>query len=189
MRKNNEKERNPGKKMEKASDVLRVLEKRTFEMSKKITKEAKSVKGISVYAFKLSGESYAIETEMIMEVVPLEEYTSLPGTSRFIKGVFSLRGQLLTIVDLAFFLGLEDEDPDILKNVVIVKAAGKSIGFLTGRSSGIRRLDQDDRGSITDVHTEKLHSYVKWMTRDQTIILNMERVMNSGELIVDDPVD
>jgi purine-binding chemotaxis protein CheW len=57
--------------------------------------------------FFLAGYELAIKAEHIQAVERLPEVTPVPHVAQWISGVMSLRGQIISIVDLRSFLGLD----------------------------------------------------------------------------------
>lgn len=60
---------------------------------------------------RVAGEHYAVPVEGVLEVAELGDVTPVPGAPRSVLGVRNLRGQLITVVDLATLFGLEDDGP------------------------------------------------------------------------------
>jgi purine-binding chemotaxis protein CheW len=57
--------------------------------------------------FLLAGYECAVKAEYIQAVERLPDVTPLPHVAPWITGVMSLRGQIISVVDLRSFLGLE----------------------------------------------------------------------------------
>lgn len=64
---------------------------------------------------------FAIEVVRIQEVIRFEQITGIPLSSKVVRGLINLRGQIVTAVDLRSRLGLPplDEDDEAPMNVVI----------------------------------------------------------------------
>lgn len=60
-----------------------------------------------IIVFRLGNEEYGLMIEQIKEVVITPNITKVPLTSKFIKGVANVRGNILAIIDLEERLGLE----------------------------------------------------------------------------------
>lgn len=59
---------------------------------------------LTVLAFDLGSERYAIEVSFVRAVRPLSKITPVPGVPDFYRGVMNLRGQIITLIDLRYFL-------------------------------------------------------------------------------------
>jgi purine-binding chemotaxis protein CheW len=55
---------------------------------------------------RVAGEQYALAVEHVAEVVELGEITPVPGAPTSLLGLLNLRGEVVSVVDLASALGL-----------------------------------------------------------------------------------
>ena len=76
----------------------------------------------------------------ISEVVPPVGVTPVPGTKRWLKGIANVRGDLLTIVDLADFLGKEPIVSDADCRLLIMNVAGLRSALLVPEVIGLRHF-------------------------------------------------
>jgi purine-binding chemotaxis protein CheW len=61
---------------------------------------------------QVAGEQYALAVEHVAEVVELGTVTPVSGAPLSVLGLCNLRGEIVSVVDLASVLGLKrDEDP------------------------------------------------------------------------------
>lgn len=90
--------------------------------------------------------------DQVSEVVPYAVVTPVPGTKRWLKGIANVRGDLLTIVDLADFLGKEPIVPDADSRLLIMNVPGLNSALLVPEVIGLRHfVEEDDRAEIPDV--------------------------------------
>lgn len=84
-------------------------------------------------------EIYGINVFKVCEVVRVPPLTAAPDMPRAVKGMASLRGQLVPVLDLAEYAGVATEDP---RNIMIVtEYNGRTQGFLVENVETIQRLD------------------------------------------------
>lgn len=50
--------------------------------------------------FKIGDEYYALNTETVIEVIPLISLRRIPGTPSFFSGIFDYRGQIVPVIDI-----------------------------------------------------------------------------------------
>lgn len=55
---------------------------------------------MQLLTFTIAGQTYAIPSRTVVEVLPLVPARPLPRTPAFVRGIFTYRGQLLPLVDL-----------------------------------------------------------------------------------------
>jgi purine-binding chemotaxis protein CheW len=79
--------------------------------------------------FSLANEWYGVDTPNVRTIVASPDIISVPCAPPHIRGVMNLRGEILTVVDLKRFFGL-DASPYSGQNRVIVALYGDwQIGF------------------------------------------------------------
>ena len=70
----------------------------------------RSARASGVCAFWLGGRCFGLEIRWVGEVVALDAVTRVPSARPAIRGLFSLRGEPLVVLDLARTLELDDRD-------------------------------------------------------------------------------
>ena len=61
---------------------------------------------MQLLTFSIAGQPYAIESRRVIEVLPLVSARPLPRAPDYLLGIFTYRGRLLPLVDLARRLGV-----------------------------------------------------------------------------------
>ena len=91
-------------------------------------------------AFLLSGEEYVVAVEQVNEVLKMWSLTPVPNAPEHILGVSSLRGAMLTIIDLGKRLGLGPAAVNEKARVVVVTVDDEKVGFIVDRVTGVVKL-------------------------------------------------
>lgn len=76
---------------------------------------------------RIAGEQYALPVDGVLEVAELGDVTPVPGAPASVLGVRNLRGQLITVIDLATLFGLDDDSPR--ERIVITEAGDRRAGL------------------------------------------------------------
>lgn len=113
-------------------------------------------------SFMLENEEYAFDIQTVEEILKLTEITQLPNTPSEFKGLISVRGALLPIMDLRAMLDLPPLE-DTEQRILVVGQKGKSVGFLVDRVNEVVRAPLDlieDAQDLTSA-TNDLESVVR----------------------------
>lgn len=102
--------------------------------------EAPAARGLQYLAFDLVGATFALPLGSIREVDRLPPVASLPNTPPWLLGVSSLRGELLSVVDLSAFLGLAEPRIPRDARLMACRAGGLEAGLVVERIRDIREL-------------------------------------------------
>lgn len=131
-------------------------------------------------AFQLAAEEYAIEIGAIEEIVKTRPATEVPFAPPFCPGIVSLRGRIVTILDLRKRLGLPSEAPGRLSRIIVAGDRGRSVGLLVDAVTGVIRLAPTDIEAkplvIGGVDGEFVHGLGRVAGR-LVILLNLARVL------------
>lgn len=106
---------------------------------------AQSDDWIEVLTFSLSGETYAVESGHVSLVMPLSQYTPLPGTPPHVLGIINVRGRVVSVLDLRVLLELPMGGLSDKNFLAILHGFGMEFGVLVDRVLGI---DQIHRSSL-----------------------------------------
>ena len=93
--------------------------------------------------FSLAGTAYAASIDNITQTDRVPQITPVPNVPEWVLGVTNLRGDILSIVDLRSFLGL-DPAPGLASARMLVAQAGKgalAAGLVVDQVAGIRYLE------------------------------------------------
>ncbi|HLP58214.1 MAG TPA: chemotaxis protein CheW, partial [Candidatus Deferrimicrobium sp.] len=92
----------------KSQDISRrqILAERARQLARVEIAGEKEECPLEVVEFRLANENYALECRYIREVFFLKSLTPIPGAPDFVLGILNLRGQIVSVIDLAKFFEL-----------------------------------------------------------------------------------
>lgn len=71
--------------------------------------------------FSIAGQPYAIESRRVIEVLPLVPARPVPQAPDYLLGIFTYRGRLVPLIDLARRLGLAPPAAKLSTRVIVVE--------------------------------------------------------------------
>jgi len=78
---------------------------------------------MQLLTFTVAGQAYAIESRRVVEVLPLVPARPIPHTPDYVRGIFTYRGWLVPLVDLARRLAGRPPHERLSTRVVVVEVA------------------------------------------------------------------
>ena len=100
---------------------------------------------VEYLALGLGSESYAVQIAHVAEILRPPPITEVPRASPNVLGVVSVRGRLVTVVDLRRRLGLDEAPIDRRSRVLLADAGtGEQIGLLVDEVRQVWRLAADE---------------------------------------------
>lgn len=135
-------------------------------------------------------ETFGINVFKVREVMRTPAITSAPDMPAAVKGMVSLRGILVPVVDLADFIGIQTETPrDIM---IVTEYNGHTQGFLVESVDTILRLDWSKMRVPPEMLMANLGGLVTAVTELQdnrlVMMLDVERILSETAKYDDDMV-
>jgi len=83
-----------------------------------------------------------LDIRSIQEVNRVTDVTRVPQAPEYVKGILNLRGQIITVLDIAGKLGLGSTREDRHNRIVIVQDKGEAVGLLVSRMGDVMTTDR-----------------------------------------------
>ena len=125
-------------------------------------------------------ETFGINVFKVREVMRIPEITRAPEMPPAVEGMVSLRGQLVPVVDLAKYVGVDTESkPEIM---IVTEYNGRTQGFLVEAVDTILRLDWSAMRVPPEMLTAQMGGLVTAVTElaDKRLVmmLDVEKVLS-----------
>lgn len=139
--------------------------------------------------FALGGEEYGLEILKVREIVGYQQITKVPKTSREVKGVINLRGQVIPIVDLRGRFGMDDKAVDDQTCIIVVE--NDQDGRITPTGVIVDKVSE-----VLDIVAEQIEpppqfgngahiDFIRGMGKiggNVKILLDIDKVLSGGEI-------
>ncbi len=162
----------------------RILRARARELAR-IPEEGRSPEdAVTVLAFRLANESYAVETAYVREVCSVPGITSLPGTPSFVVGIVNVRGRIHSVVDLKRFFDIPAGGLGDLNRLVILRSQSMEFGILADAIIGIRSLEISDLQRPLPTQAGICEEYLKGITAERLALLDAGKLLSDARIVV-----
>ena len=101
-------------------------------------------KSLDLATFYVRESAYGIDLLKIQEINKLLVLTPVPGAPSYVRGILNLRGQIVTVIDLGYKLGLPETRLNRKGRNIIVRSTGEHIGLLVEEISEVVRVNADE---------------------------------------------
>jgi purine-binding chemotaxis protein CheW len=96
-------------------------------------------------AFGLASETYAVQIAQLAEILRPPPITEVPRAPRVVLGVVSVRGKLVTVIDLRRRLNLVEAPIDRRSRILLVDSGlGEQLGLLVDEVQQVWRLAAEE---------------------------------------------
>lgn len=92
---------------------------------------ASEVADFRMITFTLGGRDYGIDIMEVKEISQVPTFTHVPNTATYVRGVYNLRGEIISIIDLRIMFNLEPEESNQeLEDVIFLRSDDHIIGVV-----------------------------------------------------------
>jgi purine-binding chemotaxis protein CheW len=172
-----------------ADEKAEILRARARDLARRPEEEA-AARGntCEVLEFRLAHERYAVESRYVDGVSPLKDLTPLPCAPAFVRGIVNVRGQIVPVIDFKRFFELPEAGVTDLHRIVLVRGGEMTLGILADLVTKLRTLPLDEIQPGLPTLTGIRQDYLKGLTADGLIVLDLGRVLADPRLIVNEEV-
>jgi purine-binding chemotaxis protein CheW len=76
---------------------------------------------LQVLTFDLHGETFALEADLVREILDLAPETAVPGAAAFVGAVINFRGKIIPVADLRMAFGLPRAASTLDSRIVVIE--------------------------------------------------------------------
>ena len=105
--------------------------------------EKQSSTTTEMITFYLGNALYGIDILKVQEINKLMDWTPVPHSEEYVLGILSLRGSIVTILDLGKRLGTVDTQVISSSRNIIVKSGIHCMGFLVDRIGDVVAIESE----------------------------------------------
>lgn len=129
--------------------------------------------------FKVANESFGLDISSVQEIIRPQQITSVPEMPLHMKGVISLRGKVIPVVDLRDRLGLTSGGETKSTRVVIVDILGSTVGMIVDAVSEVLQIEENQVEPPSPI-VESYEKYLRGIGRfnsDLILLLDIEKLV------------
>ncbi|MBQ4068348.1 MAG: chemotaxis protein CheW [Lachnospiraceae bacterium] len=128
--------------------------------------------------FNIGGEKYGVYIGDVRGIERMQEISRIPNSSRHIKGIINLRGDVIPVFSIRSKFGLEEIEPTLETRLIIVQSGD----FLLA-------LEVDSVEEIQNVDVEMVHDAPIIIKNQETEYVKKVVSVNGKLIIVIDPIN
>jgi purine-binding chemotaxis protein CheW len=127
--------------------------------------------------FEVDSTPYAVPVERVREIVRIRPIIPIPRVPAEVRGVISLRGEIVEVVDLRRRLNLEPADPVRSTRIIVVHSEdGKVAGILVDAVCEVSRVSEDAIRPVSSTEAGTVESlYVRG--EEFVSLIDLDRIL------------
>jgi purine-binding chemotaxis protein CheW len=128
-------------------------------------------------SFELAGAPYAVPVERVREIVRMRPVTQVPRMPDEVRGVISLRGEMIELIDLRRRLSLGSIEPSRRTRIIVIKTNDDEVvGLLVDGVREVLRVSEEAIQPATGSDTGAVNDLCKF--KDEFVsMIELDRVL------------
>ena len=117
-----------------------------------------------ILEFVLEGERYALDIQLVREVVGMIPITTIPRAPLYVAGVINHRGEITNIISLATLLGLPFHEIRSSQKIILLvpeAAPGSNVGIIADDVLGVMQVPRADVEHLGEGLASDVAGFVK----------------------------
>ena len=112
---------------------------------------------VEMLSFDLSGETFALEADLVREILDIPAETQVPGAAAFVSAVINFRGKVIPVADLRLAFALDRRAATLDSRIVVIE------------------LDLDGDPTLIGLRADKVHevSRLSWAEAEAVPAIGM----------------
>lgn len=165
-----------------------ILQMRALALAQELPAQEVRNETIEIVEFILGCERYALESCYVIQVADIEDITPLPCTPGFIRGIVTLRGEILPVIDLKKFFEVPEKELRGRNKVIVLQSGKMTFGILVDEILGARSIFATDIQSSLPALMSIRKKYLKGITSERLLVLDAENLLMDESIVVDEQV-
>jgi purine-binding chemotaxis protein CheW len=173
------------------ADDEKAFKKRALDLMLPVERSSFENEAECYAVFSLSGETFAINIELVKEFSEVTKVFPTPCCPDFILGDINLRGDILTLIDIRSFLNLSIADEIEGNKVVVVQTGDLIVGIQVDDVLDVAEIDSlnvlQSPKNIEEANIKFIKGVLPYK-EDMMVLIDLPRFLASESLIVNEEV-
>ncbi len=150
-------------------------------------KEAAQKIDYKMVTFSLAGKDYGIDIMTVKEISKASKFTYVPNSVPYVRGVYNLRGEIISVIDLRlmFNLSVSEKKENELENTIILRLEDYLIGIIVDTIDKVVGIASETIQPPHPLFGDINIKYISGVVDNVNIlylILDAEKILGAGSL-------
>ncbi|MFW5843266.1 MAG: chemotaxis protein CheW, partial [Spirochaetota bacterium] len=129
--------------------------------------------------FSLAGKDYGVDIMKVKEIAKFGNFTYVPNTAPYVRGVHNLRGDIISVIDMRMMLRLPVPEEKRIEDGLILRLEKNVLGVVVDAISGVVGISsttiQPPHPIFADINIQYIRGVVEHQEK-LFIILDVDRI-------------
>ncbi|WP_319561745.1 CheR family methyltransferase [Marispirochaeta sp.] len=136
--------------------------------------------------FSLAGKEYGIDIMKVKEISKADRFTYVPNTAPYVRGVYNLRGDIISIIDLRvmFHLPASSKADGLMEDMIILRLENYFIGVIVDNIDKVVGITSSSIQPPHPLFGDINIKFIKGIVENEKklyIILDVEKILGDAE--------
>lgn len=121
----------------------------------------------------------------VVQIVGVQEITSVPDFPDYAKGIINLRGTIIPVIDVRLRLHKEEILYDERTCTIVTNISGVFIGFIVDSVNEVTKIDKSNISAPPKMGTDYVNSYITGVGKldnKVVLLLNTQKMLSEKEI-------
>lgn len=135
--------------------------------------------------FYTEEQLFGISIKDVVQIVGMQEITTVPEFPAYAKGVINLRGIIIPIIDMRIRL----KKPEIAYNertcIIVTSINDSYIGFIVDSVNEVTNISEGDISNPPQMNTDNISTYITGIAKlgnKIVLLIDLKRILNEKEI-------
>ena len=135
--------------------------------------------------FVLNREEYGIEIKHVIEIIGIQNITSVPDMPHYIKGVINLRGKVIPVMDVRIRFNISEQAYNERTCIIVITVSEQLVGLIVDEVSEVLDIPKTNVEPSPKVNRGEGSKFVQGMGKvgdAVKILLNADKLLFEEDL-------
>ncbi|MDF2948244.1 MAG: purine-binding chemotaxis protein CheW [Sedimentibacter sp.] len=135
--------------------------------------------------FYTDKQLFGILISEVVQIVGIQEITSVPEFPSYAKGVINLRGIIIPIIDVRLRLKKEEMEYNERTCIIVTNINGSHIGFIVDSVNEVTNIYNDNISNPPQMGTDYVNTYITGIAKlnnDIVLLIDLKKILSDNEL-------
>ena len=148
--------------------------------------EVEARKSDKYVTFKSGNEYFALQIQIVREIIVYQEITQLPESEDYVKGLINLRGKIIPVIDVRTRFRLEEVEYTDRTCIIVINVKGTVVGLIVDRVAEVVEILPENIMDTPTLGEDKAHN--KYVFAVGTVGESVKMLVDPERLLKDEDV-
>ncbi len=113
---------------------------------------------ISVIAFRLEKQTFALPLQVIVQILPMMEITPIPHLSHIVKGSINVRGEAILVISLRLHFNLPEKAPQLYTPLLLLNIHNRPLALIVDEVLDVMNLPLENLDALENILPEGIEN-------------------------------